>query len=202
MRKHEFQSSDPIQITEILSETRIGRVGIITPDGYPRVVPVNFVWLKDKIYFHSAREGEKFDAFEANTKVSFAAEIIYSNIPSYWLGKESGCSASVLYKSVFMRGTGSVVADRGEKIEVLQALMEKEQPEGRYRRFTADEPLYRKAVDEVAICRIDPTRVDLKLKLGQNQSERVRLLLIDKLLERGTPLDIKTADKVRQTLSK
>lgn len=201
MRKNEFQSSDPKQVAEILTQQKIGRVGIVTPDGYPRVVSVNFVWLNDKVYFHSALEGEKFDVFEAKAKVGFTAEIIYSNIPSYWLGNESGCSATIFYKSVSMRGTGSVVSDRTEKAAALQALMEKEQPEGKYIPFTAEEPLYGKAIDGVAICRIDPVRIDLKVKLGQNHSEIVRRQLIERLKERGNPLDLETAAQIGLTLT-
>jgi len=59
MKREKFLSDDPQQIAEILNTARIGQVGIITPDGYPRVVPINFVAIGDKIYFHTAREGEK-----------------------------------------------------------------------------------------------------------------------------------------------
>jgi len=94
-----------------------------------------------------------------------------------------------------------VVDDRREKAAALQALMEKEQPEGKFRRFTTDEPLYRKAIDEVGICRIDPVRIDLKVKLGQNRSRRVRQMLIEKLIARGRPRDIETAEQIVKTLA-
>ncbi len=201
MRREEFLSDHPQQIAMILNTARIGQVGIITPDGYPRVVPINFVWLDDKIYFHTARKGEKYEAFEAEAKVTFSAEIVYSNIPSFWLGETSGCTATVFYESVLIRGVGAVVDDRREKAVALQTLMEKEQPEGKFRRFTADEPLYRKAIDEVGICRIDPVRIDLKVKLGQNRSRRVRQMLIEKLIARGRPRDIETAEQIGKTLA-
>jgi hypothetical protein len=41
MRRSELESKDPADFAALMS-TSVGHLGIITPDGYPRVVPVNF----------------------------------------------------------------------------------------------------------------------------------------------------------------
>ncbi len=49
--------------------------GVIACSGdadYPYAVPLNYVYLENKIYFHCAKEGHKIDAITRNPKVSFA----------------------------------------------------------------------------------------------------------------------------------
>lgn len=41
-------------------------------EDYPYAVPISFVYLNNKIYFHSAKAGHKIDAIVKNPKVSFA----------------------------------------------------------------------------------------------------------------------------------
>ena len=61
----------------------IGRFGIITPDGYPRIVPVNFVSIDDNIYFHGASEEKKYFCLQKRGKFTFAVDKEYSYLPSY-----------------------------------------------------------------------------------------------------------------------
>ena len=42
MRRNEFSSSDPIHHQELMNAT-IGQLGIVDTNGYPRIVPLNFV---------------------------------------------------------------------------------------------------------------------------------------------------------------
>lgn len=48
-----------------------GVLGTISEHGYPYTVPVNYAYVNDKIYFHSATTGEKLDNIKNNPKVSF-----------------------------------------------------------------------------------------------------------------------------------
>jgi len=48
-----------------------GVLGTISDHGYPYTVPVNYAYVNDKIYFHSAMTGEKLDNIKRNPKVSF-----------------------------------------------------------------------------------------------------------------------------------
>ncbi|MBU0982801.1 MAG: pyridoxamine 5'-phosphate oxidase family protein, partial [candidate division Zixibacteria bacterium] len=52
MRRHEYTCDDPDAFAAIVNETSIGNLGIVTPDGYPRVVPVNFAVIGETVYFH------------------------------------------------------------------------------------------------------------------------------------------------------
>ncbi len=200
MRRSEFDSSDSTVIQEILAANKIGRVGIITPDGYPRIVPVNYVAIDSHIFFHGAPEGEKYAVFEGGNRVSFAVDMAYSTIPSYWLEQNNACPATIFYKSLFMRGQGRIVTDLHAKARALQALMESEQPEGGYARIVPEEPIYRRRLPGVAVFEIIPNAIDVKLKFAQNRDKEVRRRLIKLLLERGGPTDLATAAEIEKTL--
>lgn len=198
MRKTAYFSNNPEHYADLMAET-IGRVGLVTSDGYARIIPVNFVEENQAIYFHGALEGEKYDLFQQKPKITFQIEKTYALIPSYWLGEKNGCTATIFYKSLFARGNGLIVEDKAEKFEALQLLMEKDQGEGGYLPFHVDEPLYQKIIDQTGIYRLDLTMVDMKVKFGQNRSETVRRDLIAKLKERGQPLDLATAQEIEKT---
>jgi nitroimidazol reductase NimA-like FMN-containing flavoprotein (pyridoxamine 5'-phosphate oxidase superfamily) len=54
----------------VLEEGKTGIVGVLGDDGYPYTVPINYVSLENKIYFHSAKKGHKVDAIAKEPKVS------------------------------------------------------------------------------------------------------------------------------------
>ncbi|MCD8150926.1 MAG: pyridoxamine 5'-phosphate oxidase family protein [Clostridiales bacterium] len=57
--------------SEILRTGKTGILGVSGEDGYPYTVPVNYVYLDGKIYFHGAKTGHKMDAIKSCDKVSF-----------------------------------------------------------------------------------------------------------------------------------
>ena len=63
---------------ELLKESRRGVLAVIGDEGYPYAVPVNYLYDEEnnKIYFHGARSGHKYDSIKANDKVCFT---VYGN---------------------------------------------------------------------------------------------------------------------------
>ena len=70
MRRFKQQLSEN-ECKEILNKSKSGVLAVIGDDGYPYAVPLSYVYLNNKIYFHSAKEGHKIDALAKNNKVSF-----------------------------------------------------------------------------------------------------------------------------------
>lgn len=56
---------------EILKRGKTGILAVIGDDDYPYAVPLNYIYLDEKIYFHCAKTGHKIDAIQKNPKVSF-----------------------------------------------------------------------------------------------------------------------------------
>ena len=57
------------QCIDILKRAKTATLALHGDDGYPYSVPVNYVYLDGKIYFHGAKEGHKADAVNRCDKV-------------------------------------------------------------------------------------------------------------------------------------
>lgn len=200
MRRQELASDDPALFREAADRCEVGYLGLVTADGTPRVVPLNFAALDTTIYFHGALAGEKHALLEGGARVSFLMALPYSLIPSYWVAPEHACPATHYFKSVDARGACTVVDDLQEKARALQALMRKYQPEGKHRPIDADDPIYLKPLRGVGVFRIAVESWTGKVKFGVNEPERIRRVLIAGLRERGRPLDLATALEIERTL--
>ncbi|HOX26056.1 MAG TPA: pyridoxamine 5'-phosphate oxidase family protein [Candidatus Krumholzibacteria bacterium] len=199
MRRHELQSREPDLFQEA-ARCEVGYLGLVTPDGTPRVVPLNFAAVGQALYFHGALAGEKWDLLKDGARVSFMMALPYSVIPSYWTAKEYACPATHFFKSVDARGVCGPVAEPAEKARGLQALMEKYQPEGGFRTITAADPQYAKALRAVGVFRIDVESWTGKVKFGINEPARLRRVWIARLRERGQPRDLATAIEIEKQL--
>lgn len=200
MRRTDRERREPELFQWIMDSVDVGYLSIVLENGYPRIVPLDFVALDGKIYFHGALEGEKFEAFSAGEKMSFSAVLAYSIIPSHWFGEGYACAATQFFKSALIYGNGCVVTEKGEKAAALQALMEKYQPEGKFRAISAADPFYEKHMNETAVFRLDPTETTMKVNIGLSYGEKIRLRLAEKLEERGRELDLATAREIRKSL--
>ncbi len=199
MRRDELESSDPIVFAEVCADAEFGELGLITAEGTPRVIPVNFAALDQAVYFHGALSGEKWERIQADPRCSFSMVKAYSLIPSYWTAKRYACPATHFYKSVEIRGRCELTEDLDEKARALQAIMEKYQPEGGYDPIRADDPIYNKALRGVAVFRVSGPWT-AKVKFGQNESAIHRRAWVAKLRERGEPRDLATADEIERSL--
>jgi uncharacterized protein len=131
MRVTKKEIHDRDHIRDILNCCQVGRLATLGKDGYPVIKPLNYVYFRERIYFHSAKVGEKIDDILRDGKVCFEVDIPLR----YINGDANPCSASYRYQSVIARGKASIVIDPDEILESLTALMKKYQPEGGYGEF-------------------------------------------------------------------
>ena len=151
VRRTDYEMTERDQMEKLLAEATHGFLGLTGPDGWPRVVPLNYVTLDGKLYFHGATEGEKMDSLAADDRVTFVVVEDFSLVPSYFRDPKFACPSTQYYKAVAIRGRARIVEDNDEKARALQALMEKLQPEGGYVPITASEPMYRKSLRTTAV---------------------------------------------------
>lgn len=185
------------KIIQFLNEQDTGRVCSIDKDGYPQIIPMNFVYASDAIYMHSHTKGEKLENMKKNNKVGFEVDKSVEFLPSYFTHPTDASQADTLYISVVIKGTAVLVSDKNEKTLALNALMKKYQPEGRYENIKSN----MEVVNEVAIIKIAPTTMRGKYKIGQHWDKKTRLDLAQKILERNTPSAKNTLELmgIRQT---
>ena len=70
MRRFKQQQSEEVCVELLKSQPR-GVLAVHGEDGYPYALPIDYIYLDGKIYFHCAREGHKIDALKADNRVSF-----------------------------------------------------------------------------------------------------------------------------------
>jgi len=170
------------KIIEFLNQQETGRVSSIDKDGFPQIIPMNFVYANDAIYMHSHPKGEKLENISKNPKVGFEVDQSLEFLPSYFTSPTDASQADTLYISVVIKGKASLVAEPKEKTMALNELMKKYQPEGGYEKLTPD----MKVVEEVAIIKVVPVTMRGKYKIGQHWDKKTRLEIAKKILERNS----------------
>jgi uncharacterized protein len=131
MRVAKKEIHEKAEIEELLTKCHVGRLGTVGKDGFPMVKPLNYVYFEDRVYFHSAKEGEKIDDIKRDNRVCFEVDLAIA----YVEGAENPCKAAYRYRSVIAKGRAFIVEDNDEKLRVLAVLMKKYQPEGGYGSF-------------------------------------------------------------------
>ncbi len=100
------------EIEAFLAEEGVGRLGTVSADGTPYVVPLSFVYEDGCIYYHWFRDdGRKAENIAATTRVCFEVD---------WCTKDQ-----LSYKSVIADGTVEEVTELCEKSLILGLLEEK-----------------------------------------------------------------------------
>jgi nitroimidazol reductase NimA-like FMN-containing flavoprotein (pyridoxamine 5'-phosphate oxidase superfamily) len=170
------------KIKEFLNEEHVGRISSIDNNGFPQIIPMNFVFLNDTIYVHSHTKGEKLDNISRNNKVGFEVDRELEFLPSYFEDPTDASLADTLYISVVIKGIGSFVADREEKTLALNGLMEKYQPEGQYEPIKSD----MQVLDAVTVIKVTPKTIHGKYRIGQDLNPTDRMDLAQKILKRNS----------------
>jgi hypothetical protein len=176
------------KMAEFLNQEHVGRICSIDKEGFPQIIPMNFIFLNDTIYMHSHTRGEKLENIKSNSKVGFEVDRELEFLPSYFTHPMDASQADTLYISVVIKGNGIIVSDKNEKTLALNGLMEKYQPEGNYEKLTPN----MEVVNEVAIIKIIPKTIRGKYKIGQHVDKSMRSQLAKKILERNSPTSKET----------
>lgn len=179
------------KIKQFLNEEHVGRMSSIDVNGFPQIIPMNFVFRNDAVYMHSHVKGEKLDNISKNNKVGFEADRELEFLPSYFEDPHNAALADTLYISIVIKGIASFVSDREEKTLALNGLMEKYQPEGFYDPLKSD----MRVLDAVSVIKIIPQKLHGKYKIGQHMNSNDRMVLAKKILEKNS-LTAKTTLKI------
>ncbi len=184
MRRQKKEITDRGVISALLRTAPVGRLGTLGRDGYPRIKPLNFVYIDHAIYFHSAREGEKIEDILRDNRVCFEVDLPIAYVKG---SATDPCKASYLYQSVIIRGTAVLVSDEAERRKALAELMQKYQPGGGYGAFREEK------LAITAVVRIDVEAMSGKEDLGTGPL-RDRVLAALKA-GTGLPLELPGAEE-------
>ena len=170
------------RIIQFLNNENTGRISSIDKDGFPQIIPMNFVFLNNAVYMHSHIKGEKIENIKRNSKVGFEVDKNLEFLPSYFSDPEDASLADTLYISVVIKGEAILVEDKEEKVLALNGLMEKYQPEGQYEPMREDMDV----LGATAVIKIMPKEMKGKYKIGQNMSKDEKIELAQKIKNRNS----------------
>ena len=180
-------------IIRFLNSQAVGRLASIDINGFPQVIPMNFVYVQsekfrdnscilkeDCIYMHSFRFGEKIDNIKRNSTTGFETDQHLAFLPSYYFHPYDASQADTLYISVVIKGYSYIVEDKEEKALALNSLMEKYQKEGNYEKLNSK----MHSVQEVTVIKLIPHNMKGKYKIGQQWAPSYRLKIAKNILTR------------------
>jgi nitroimidazol reductase NimA-like FMN-containing flavoprotein (pyridoxamine 5'-phosphate oxidase superfamily) len=146
MRHPERELKDGETITALLEKCLVGRIATINRRGIPVIKPVNFLYWTGKVYIHSSPRGEKVIDIRRGSPVCFEVD----EPIAYMTAGENACSANTYFRSIVMKGEASLVRQETKKLEILERLMEKYQPERGYGKIS-DKILKKTAIIEIVV---------------------------------------------------
>lgn len=116
------QLLSPEDIIAVMDRCTNGVIACLGDEDYPYAVPLSYVYLNDKIYFHSAKSGHKIESITKYPKVSFAV-----------IDKDTvvGNKYTTYFRSVIAFGKARIV-EGDEMLGAFKALVKKysgDQPE-------------------------------------------------------------------------
>lgn len=118
MRRKDREITDKKIIHEILTESFICRLGLFD-NNYPYVIPLNYGYRENSLYFHCALQGKKTDLIKQNNKVGFEIEQTYEITKS-----DISCKWTTKYRSVTGNGSIEIISDFEEKKKGLDIIMQ------------------------------------------------------------------------------
>jgi nitroimidazol reductase NimA-like FMN-containing flavoprotein (pyridoxamine 5'-phosphate oxidase superfamily) len=178
---------------DFLNQEKVGRIASIDEQGYPQIIPMNFVFVKNDmidtlssnknigaVYMHSHPFGEKIENIKRYSKVGFEVDSYVCFLPSYYFHPTDASQADTLYVSVVIKGNASIVQNKDEKANALNALMKKYQKEGGYESLSSNMA----SVREVTVLKVVPDQIRGKYKIGQHWIPRYRLKMARNIIQR------------------
>jgi nitroimidazol reductase NimA-like FMN-containing flavoprotein (pyridoxamine 5'-phosphate oxidase superfamily) len=144
MRHPERELKDRETITGLLEKSLVGRIATVNRVGIPVIKPVNFLYWSGEVYIHSSLKGEKIKDIRRGSPICFEVDEPIGFVTA----RENACSANTYFRSIIIKGKAALVRQGTRKLEVLERLMEKYQPEKGYGKISK-EILKRTAIIEI-----------------------------------------------------
>ena len=117
MRKKEKAVTEQSAIESIIEQSLVCRLGLIDGE-YPYVVPLNFGYKDNTLYFHTGHKGKKVELLRKNRNVCFEFDSHHEVKTS-----DNPCKWGMRYRSVVGFGQASFVHDPESKKKALDIIM-------------------------------------------------------------------------------
>jgi uncharacterized protein len=118
MKRVDRQVTDMTDIEDIINRCQICRLGMIDGDK-PYVLPMNFGYENNTIYFHGALTGRKISIIQASPQICIEFDIAHEILTD----KETACKWTQKYESVIAWGKAEIMDNPVEKRKAFNIIM-------------------------------------------------------------------------------
>lgn len=192
-----FELKEKEYIENLLNSISYGTLALCV-ENKPYSVPVNFVYYKDAIYFHGSLKGKKNQMIKTNPMVSFSIVEDLSLIPSFFASDEGlACPATHFFASIIVEGKATFEDSLEQRADVLEALMQKLQKEGKYKKIE-NNSIYENMLKATNVIKIEIQTLSAKIKCAQHKSSDIQKKIIENLEQRGSLKDRKSLEHMKK----
>ena len=196
----EYAEVPPAEVERFVDAQELGRLVTVGADGTPHVGLYPFVREGETFDLHLVRADELAMDLKARPRCVFEVDEVLGVIPSYWVHAEYAGSATAYHRTVIFECQARVTEEPAAVAAQQRRLLARYQPEGGFRSVSPEDPLYRKALEQLAAVRLTVERTRVKFKLAQNRPPEARRRIIAELRKRNRPNDARAADALEGTL--
>lgn len=108
------------EMEKIIIKCDVCSLSMVDQNNEPYVIPMNFGYAEDTVYFHAARAGKKIDILKKNPKVCISFSTDHE---LYYVNEEVGCSWGMKYRSILVYGKVEMIDDYDERVRALEIIM-------------------------------------------------------------------------------
>ena len=122
-RMREFSLTEQ-ETQALLANSQWGVLATVDQEGAPYAVPVYYMIVEGRVYFHGLPRGEKLSNIRRDDRVCLTVAEHVGVMDQ----AESPCDADAAYRCVVVRGRAHLVEDAAEKRRALEQVIQKYTP--------------------------------------------------------------------------
>ena len=189
------------EVDRFVDESELGRLVTVNRAGDPHIGLYPFVYIPpERIELHLNADDEQLADLQENRRCVFEVDELLAVVPSYWIDDENAVMATAYHRTVVFDCHATVTRDGEAMARQQTRLLNRYQPEGRYRALAATDPMYAGMIEMLAAVQLDVTRCRAKFKLGQNRAPHIRAQVAELLRGRGRFHDQRAAEGLEWTM--
>ena len=150
MRRKDKEIHERGEIDSILRRAQVCRIAML--DGnLPYLVPVNYGYDGENLYFHSAPEGKKLDLLNRSPRLCFEVETDVAVLPD-----KNPCEWATRYRCVIGTGKAEIIRNKDAKRKAFEVIL------AQHGSHSIKIPIPDNALKKVAVVRIKIERLTAK----------------------------------------
>ena len=118
MRRKDKEISDTDEMEAIIQRAQVCHLALFDKE-FPYIVPLNFGYKNQCLYFHSAKEGKKIELLQKNNRVCFEFDIDLAIEMT-----DQACNWTTKYRSVIGYGKATILDEIEAKREAFNIIVE------------------------------------------------------------------------------